>query len=56
MPCGAVNLTPLLRVIRTPKRTLLFLLRGLLTVEYAVSLVPTVAPVSCVDLMIILLS
>jgi hypothetical protein len=44
---GAVNLTPLLRVIWMSKRPLLFLLRGLLT---------TVSPVICVDLTIILLS
>jgi hypothetical protein len=56
MPRGAVNLTPLLRDIGTPKMHLLFLLRGLLTTESAVSSVPMIALVSCVDLTIILLS
>jgi hypothetical protein len=53
MSRGAVNLTPLLRVIGTLKRPLLFLLRGLLTVESVVSSVPVIASVSCVDLAII---
>jgi hypothetical protein len=56
VPHGAVNLTPLLRIIGTPKMPLLFLLRGLLTAESTVSSVPTIAPVSCLDLAIILLS
>jgi hypothetical protein len=56
VPRGAVNLTPLLRIIGALKRPLLFLLRGLLTVEFVVSSVPTIAPVSCVDLTMILLS
>jgi hypothetical protein len=56
MPHGAVNLTTLLRVIETPKRPLLFLLWGLLTMESTVSSVPAIAPVSCVNLMIILVS
>jgi hypothetical protein len=51
-----MNLTPLLRVIGTPKMPLLFLLRGLITAESAVSSVSTIASVSCVDLVIILLS
>jgi hypothetical protein len=56
MPRGVMNLTPLLRVIGTPKMPLLFLLRGLITAESAVSSVSTIASVSCVDLVIILLS
>jgi hypothetical protein len=56
VPRSAVNLTPLLRIIRTSKRPLLFLLRGLLTAKSTVSSVPTITPVSCVDLVIILLS
>jgi hypothetical protein len=55
MPRGAVNLTPLLCVIGTPKMSLLFLLRGLLTVASVVSLAPAIAPISYVDLGIILL-
>jgi hypothetical protein len=53
---SAVNLTPLLCAIGTSKMPLLFLLRGLLTAESTVSSVPTITLVSCVDLMIILLS
>jgi hypothetical protein len=54
MPQGVVNLTPLLRVIGTPKRTLLFLLQGLLAMISTVSSVLAIASVSYVDLVIFL--
>jgi hypothetical protein len=50
-----VNLTPLLHVVGTPKRTLLFLLQGLFVTVSAVPLVLAITPVSCVDLTIFLL-
>jgi hypothetical protein len=56
MLCGAVNLTPLLRVIGTSEMPLLFLLRELLTMESTVSSVPTITAVRCVDFVIILFS
>jgi hypothetical protein len=52
---GAVNLAPLLRVIRTPKRLLLLFLRGLLGMISVVSSVLVNASISCVDLTTILL-
>jgi hypothetical protein len=55
MPHNAVNLTSLLHVIGTPKRPLLFLLRGLLAMVSAVPSVLTIALVSCVDLTLFLL-
>jgi hypothetical protein len=55
VPRGAVNLTPLFRVIETSKRSLLFLLRGLLDAVSVVSSVLAIALVSCVNLTIILL-
>jgi hypothetical protein len=55
MTCGAVDLAPLLRVVRMSERPLLFLLRGLLATICAVSLVLVITSVSCVDLTIILL-
>jgi hypothetical protein len=54
VPRGAMNLTPLLRIIGTSKRPLLFLLRELLTVESTVSSVPMIAPVSYADFAIML--
>jgi hypothetical protein len=55
MTRGVVNLAPLLRVIGTPKRPLLLLLRGLLAAISAVSSILVIISISCVDLMIILL-
>jgi hypothetical protein len=55
VPRGAVNLTPLLRVVGTSKRYLLFLLRGLLATVSTVPSVLEITPVSYVDLMIFLL-
>jgi hypothetical protein len=49
-----VNLAPLLHVIGTPKRSLLFLLRGLLAMISMVSSVLVITSVSCVDLVIFL--
>jgi hypothetical protein len=55
VPHGAVNLTPLLRVIGTPKMPFLFLLQGLLATISVVPSVLVIASVSCVDLTVFLL-
>jgi hypothetical protein len=55
MPRGAVNLAPLLYVIRTLKRSLFRLLRGLIITISMISSVLAIASVSCVYLTIILL-
>jgi hypothetical protein len=55
MPHGVVNLTPLLCVIGTPKRALLFLLRGLLAMISMAPLILAIAPISYVELTIFLL-
>jgi hypothetical protein len=55
MPHGVVNLTPLLYVIGTPKRALLFLLRGLLAMISMAPLILAIAPISYVELTIFLL-
>jgi hypothetical protein len=52
MPRGAVNLAPLLRIIGTPKRSLLFLLLGLLATIFAVSSILAITSVIYVDLAI----
>jgi hypothetical protein len=55
MTCGVVNLTPVLCVVRTSKRPLLFLLWGLLAMVSVVPSVLAITPINCVDLMIFLL-
>jgi hypothetical protein len=54
VPHGAVNLTTLLRIVETLKRSLLLLLRGRLAVISVISSVLVIASV-CVNLAVILL-
>jgi hypothetical protein len=52
MPGGAMDLSPLLYIVRATERPLLFLIRGLLLVFSVVSTVSTILAislVSCVD-------
>jgi hypothetical protein len=55
MSYGAMDLTPLLRIIGTPEGSLLLLLRGLLAMISVVSLVLVISSIDCVDLPIVLL-
>jgi hypothetical protein len=53
--CGAMDLTPVFCIVRTPEGSLLLLLRGLLAAISVVSSVLVISPIGYVDLPIVLL-
>jgi hypothetical protein len=55
MAYGTIDVAPLLYVSRAMERSLLLLIYGLLLAIAAISVIPTISMISCVDLSIIML-
>jgi hypothetical protein len=53
--CGAMDLTPILYIVREQERPLLCLIQGLLATITATSVILVISLVCCVDFLVVLL-